>query len=159
MKNKAIILSILISFLLVQNGLAQSRLCSIAINPAKILMALINLDFEYRLSSQIAIHISGEYLIIERDHPDLVIRLGPRYYFSANEYDQSGFYSGLNLGYLWYIDRPKESSSDIGVEFGYEWLIRDSIFMLPRGLIATPIKSPKPIPGFEVLLGIRHCKK
>lgn len=131
----------------------REKTISLAINPLKPFLGLINLEFEYQLSPQISVHIFVEYLFKESDHPDFVLYMGPRYYYSRYS-NVSGLYSGFNLGYFHFKGNIKKSTLTIGGESGYKILVNDLFYILPRGLITYPIRTPKVLPGFECLGGI-----
>ncbi len=131
----------------------RGKAISLAINPMKPFLGLINLEFEYQFSPQMSVHIFAEYLFRKTDHPDFVLYIGPRYYYSSSD-KVSGLYSGLNLGYTFFKEDAANNTITIGGELGYKIFINDLFFVLPRGLITYPIRTPKVLPGFECLGGI-----
>ena len=131
----------------------RGKAISLAINPLKPFLGLINLEFEYQFSPHMSVHIFTEYLYKKADHPDFVLYIGPRYYYSSSS-KASGLYSGFNLGYTLFKGDTKNGSIFIGGELGCKIYANDSIFFLPRGLIMYPIGTSKVLPGFECLGGI-----
>lgn len=126
---------------------------SLAFNPVKPFMGLINLEIEYRFSNRMAVHIFMEYLVKEADHPDMVISCGPRLY-NSDSVNASDFFWGVNLGYIWYRNEPAVSSITAGGEAGYRGSIADRSYLLPRAIITCPLRSPKLLPGAEMLVGV-----
>ena len=58
----------------------------ISTNPVKLIMGLVNFEFEYFISPGFSVQISSEYLVsdyaIKREkHPDFLVRIGPRFHF------------------------------------------------------------------------------
>ncbi len=96
---------------------------SLAINPLKPFLGLINLEFEYQFSPQMSVHIFTEYLFKKADHPDFVLYIGPRYYYSSSD-KVSGFYSGFNLGYTFFKEDAENSSIIVGFEIGDKIFIK-----------------------------------
>lgn len=132
---------------------SQDNIFSIAINPVKSLPGLINLDLEFQITPHISIHIFSEILIKEADHPDLVISLGPRYYFFPGKLNVAGFYSGVNLGYAWYKASSGNSSMTIGGEVGYKHILNGELFILPRGVVTYPVSNGQFLLGVEFFTG------
>ena len=125
---------------------------SLAINPLKPFLGLINLEFEYRFSPRISFHIFGEVLLREKDHPDIVLSAGPRFYRSDQK-DTAGLYTGLNGGFIWYRADSENSRLTLGGELGFKAYLGKSFYLLPRGLLTWPVGSTGVLPGFECLGG------
>ena len=126
---------------------------SLAFNPVKPFIGLINLEIEYRFSNRMAVHIFMEYLFREADHPDIVISSGPRVYGSESV-NASDIFWGFNLGYLWFRDESAVSSITAGGEAGYRGVITDQLYLLPRVIITCPLREPQLLPGAEMLIGV-----
>lgn len=133
--------------------LKKERSISIAVNPIKPFIGLINLEIEYQLSSQLSFHIFVEYLFQEADHPDFVLSIGPRYYFIGST-NVSGLYNGINLDYLLSKEDKPENGFAIGGELGHKLFINKTLYILPRGLVTYTIGSSLLLPGFELLGGV-----
>jgi len=130
---------------------AQAGPVSIATNLFKFFLGLVNVEFELQLLPQVSIHLFAEYLVGEVDHPDLVVHIGPRYYPFSNEPHASGLFLGLSVGYGW----SNTTGGDIalGAEAGWKATLNESLFLLPRALLAYPVRAATVLPGFEVLVG------
>ncbi len=126
---------------------------SLAFNPVKPFIGLINLEIECRFTNRMAVHLFMEYLVKEVDHPDIVISFGPRLYNNDGA-NTSDFFWGVNLGYLWFRNDSAVSSFTAGGEAGYRGLITDRLYLLPRAFITCPLRSPKLLPGAEMLTGM-----
>ncbi|MFH1609613.1 MAG: hypothetical protein ABID40_03190 [Candidatus Bipolaricaulota bacterium] len=129
----------------------QTNPASIATNPFKFFLGLINVEFELQVLPHVSIHVFAEYLVGKAEHPDLVIRVGPRYYPFAGETQASRLLLGLNLGYVWF----KGGTGDVtlGAEAGWKAFLNDQVFLLPRALLISPLREGGLLPGFEVLVG------
>ena len=132
----------------------------ISTNPVKLIMGLVNFEFEYFISPAFSIQISSEYLVsdyaIKREkHPDFLVRIGPRFhFFYEKEFNvQHDLYSGIYAGYIWSKSNLRQKSIFLGADIGYKYMVHHPIFINPKFLLSYPLKSPKFLPGFECLLG------
>ena len=133
---------------------------SIFINPLKPFLGLINIGVECQFDPQYSGHLSAEYAVfrpgyLERiKHPDFVWSMGVRHYFSPDEPDASGLFSGALFGQT---ARWREGGKGweffIGAELGYRFLLDHSGYISPRGLVSYPLESGKLLPGAEALFG------
>ena len=138
----------------------EERRVSVFINPLKPFLGLINIGVEYQFDSQYSVHLSAEYAIfrpgyLERiKHPDFVWSMGVRHYFSKDDPDASGLFSGTLFGQTGrWREGKKGWEFFIGAELGYRFLLDNSVYISPRGLVSYPLRSGKLLPGAEALFG------
>ncbi len=136
--------SLVFIFIFHDSAIASDKKLSVSFNPGKPFLGLLNISLEYQISSHLSICIFAEYLFRRLNHPDFVITLGPRYYFSEGKEHVSGFFGGVYLGYTWYKNMSSGNSNlNLGGELGYKLFFYKSLFMIPRGLVTHPIESSK----------------
>ena len=137
-------------------GFSDKRDISIASNPLKLIYSLVNLEIDYALFDELSFHVFSEYLlcdyIIKReDHPDFVIRTGPRFLlpFPGESCDTYiGPFISFSNSFLY-----NTSGIEAGVEMGGRYKLISRLFIQLKGMVMYSITTSKVIPGFEGLLG------
>lgn len=158
-----VVLLVIVTLCSAPSSLTAGGRVSVYINPVKPFMGLLNLGVEYQFDPLHSIHISCEYALfrcgwLDRiDHPDFVGGLGLRRYFSREELDTEGWYSGALLGYIWRRGKEGEDAGTgdffTGAELGYMLPLDSSGYISGRGLVSFPLKSKKILPGAEAVFG------
>lgn len=133
---------------------------SIFINPLKPFLGLLNIGVECQFDPQYSLHLSAEYALFRPGylnrirHPDFVWSIGLRHYFSPDEPDASGLFSGALFGQTGrWREGKKGWEFFIGAELGYRFLMDNNGYISPRGLVSFPLESGKLLPGAEALFG------
>lgn len=162
MRKKISVLFILLLFCCLPDFSRGECRVSVFINPLKPFIGLLNIGVECQFESQYSVHLSVEYALFRSgyldriSHPDFVGSMGFRHYFSLDQPDASGTYSGILCGYT-RSGREEKSTRVwdifIGTEVGYRFLLDNSGYISPRGLITFPLRSRKILPGAEALFG------
>jgi len=137
-------------------GLTTKGEVAIAVNPVKVAMSLVNLELDYCAADHLSIHGFCEYLIddyaIKREeHPDLVVRLGPRFRFDLLG---GGFdtYLGPFASYS-YSSTNADGGLEAGAEIGLRLRAYKKIFIQMKAMLMYPLSTAEVMPGFEGLLG------
>lgn len=131
---------------------------SASLNPVKAVMGLINFEIEYAFLPRFSTSLAAEYLVTDRalsrsEHPDLVVRLEPRYYFLGGGFGWGPF-AGAHLGYSHSSSLQPADELFVGVAAGYRAAISGRFFVAPRGLLSYAIGQARIVPGFELVAGI-----
>ena len=108
MNKKLIFISfVLISIETYSQQLNEKGTFLVSVNPLKLIYGIINIEFEYQISSSLSIQLGTEYVltnyIIKKEkHPDFVIRIGPRYhtFYNKDLGDKNDLYLGAFAGYF-----------------------------------------------------------
>jgi len=136
---------------------------SVFLNPYKWILGLGNIGFEVQYNSNCSVCVFAEYAAVRTAylntirHPDLIATAALRYYLSPGDPDAAGSYAGVSSSYFY--RKPGESDKlarDVafGIEAGYKFLMGDSFYLLPRGLLNYTIRGESILPGAEVSAGI-----
>jgi len=138
----------------------QSGSFLISVNPLKLFYGIINAEFEYQVTSSVSIQLSSEYVLFhyivkKENHPDFVIRIGPRYHsFNNKDFgDRNDLYFGAFSGYTWSKDNNQMRSFNFGTEAGYKHKFEKPAYINSKIILTSPFYRPKIIPGFECLIG------
>ena len=117
----------------------------ISTNPVKLIMGLVNFEFEYFISPGFSVQISSDFLV----------RIGPRvHFFYEKEFNiKHDLYTGVFAGYIWSKRDVRQKSIFLGADIGYKYMVHHPLYINPKFLLSYPLKSPKFLPGFECLLG------
>ncbi len=161
MKKKLILISfIFISTVTYSQQLNKKGTFLVSVNPLKLVYGIINIEFEYQISSALSMQLGTEYVltnyIIKKEkHPDFVIRIGPRYHiFNNKDYgDRNDLYLGAFTGYFWSKSVGNMKFFNIGTEVGYKYQFGTPVYINSKMFITSPIPKPRIIPGFECLFG------
>ena len=137
-------------------GVTAKGELAIAVNPVKVAMSLVNLELDYCAADHLSIHGFCEYLVddyaIKREeHPDLVVRLGPRFRFDLLG---GGFdtYLGPFASYS-YSSTNADGGLEVGAEIGLRLRAYKRSFIQLKGMAMYSFGAAKVMPGFEGLLG------
>jgi len=141
---------------------AQERSLSVGVNAVKLAVGLPNLELEAGLLPGLSLALFSEVLLYRTpltpppgQHPDWVLRLGPRYYpYSFQpELDATGFLVGLAGGLAWAWQGPHPTPATLSLELGYKHVFLEHVYVLPRALLTHALNSRDLTPGLEILVG------
>jgi hypothetical protein len=136
----------------------QIKTFSVSVNPLKLAMGLINIGIEYQVTQSCSIglfteYLAGDYAIKRTAHPDLVLRVEPRWYFNSENEINAGWYGGINGGYTWSKNNPDYTDFYIEAETGYKLVYSNSFYLIPKVLLTYPLGKEQILPGAELLIG------
>lgn len=135
-------------------------------NPAKLIMGLINIKFEYQINPSVSLSLFSEYLVLDyairrENHPDFLIKTSAHYHmFGTKEYgDNNDLAWSLDVGYMFSKTNRANSSLFIGSDIGYRYLFRGSFFLNPKIGMTIPLNDTRFLPGVECLAGFPLSNK
>jgi hypothetical protein len=131
----------------------------VSTNPVKLALGLVNAEIEVQIHGAWSLHAAGEYLVADyaisrAEHPDLVLRAGPRWYFWADQDPEvSRAMIGATVGYTWSAATAGYRSLTLGAETGYKLFLSNRLFLLPKLLFTYSLGDRRGAPGLEVMAG------
>lgn len=128
------------------------------INPFKLFLGLVNAGAEYQINPDHSVYLNAEFAFFRsenlkgKNHPDIVITPGYRFYTPPEGKYGSRPFTGLSASIVYHA-QPSAVQWWIGSELGYRWLPDASTTIAPRGIVNYNLTAKKFLFGAEVLAG------
>lgn len=142
----------------------------LAVSPLKPAFGLLLLEYEYAPAARLSFGASVDYVfsrfLVDRTvgrlyaageaHPDLVVRLGARYWpFAKGRPFPAGPLVGGSVGYVGSLRAPRPSHEPgATLEAGWRFAFARRFTATPRLLLSTRLDLWSPRTGVELLIGL-----
>jgi hypothetical protein len=130
---------------------------TIACNPFKLFMGLVNAEVDLRVSKALSLHVFSEWLVGEwalskSEHPFLVVRGGPRLHLPFLEHPDFDALAGPYCSYAWSEEASGDEGFGLGLELGLKYRLWRGLSVFGKGMVMYLPGSGRILPGLEALL-------